>query len=560
MSSTLVSTTIHLDDFVAIDNVSQTKQQQHRLGEIDALSLDGQSDGFADLGGASTFPFDLGLAADAIAEPIDLEKQQQHHLRQFLYYQSLALERQRSSVLQQQAAAASTSISSLPSLSPASSLPPSPRESTASEAITFTSSTTPADAPTWSSDIIDVMQAYQQAPGQSGQGSNLMSDFNGGNVQAARDMAFPSQPYQVNTSRHSISAYPPAVHAGMAYQPPGYQLSGRNSLDAAGFGAPIQSIAKTGRSMSSATADLNGFTIMQNMQAHARNQSQQAEAGELVKGPYMMAPAQASAPPQQQQQTQQQQQQQGGFYGGDSSFHGQGSMHQGFNINYNTAMPSYMPASTPATSGQHSSMPYPAPDLSVPSYYRVHSADPAAVNGQNVGVKPESVSPRTAASDPTGREDLSFKVQYRQQDQGSYGNSLGAHASMPMSRTTSMSADNDDEDVVLNPLGGGRGYVPGETPDDPKKRHKCNVCGRGFARLFNLKSHSQTHDPQRPKPHICPHDSCARSFSRLHDLERHRQGVHFDGPLMVAKRQGISPSIARAQSRIAKRAERGTLV
>lgn len=35
--------------------------------------------------------------------------------------------------------------------------------------------------------------------------------------------------------------------------------------------------------------------------------------------------------------------------------------------------------------------------------------------------------------------------------------------------------------------GRGRGYVPGETPDDPKKRHKCNVCGRGFARAFNLK-------------------------------------------------------------------------
>lgn len=40
---------------------------------------------------------------------------------------------------------------------------------------------------------------------------------------------------------------------------------------------------------------------------------------------------------------------------------------------------------------------------------------------------------------------------------------------------------------VRNPLGGGRGYIPGETPDDPKKKHKCDICGRGFARLYNLK-------------------------------------------------------------------------
>lgn len=40
---------------------------------------------------------------------------------------------------------------------------------------------------------------------------------------------------------------------------------------------------------------------------------------------------------------------------------------------------------------------------------------------------------------------------------------------------------------IANPKGGGRGYVPGKTPDDPKKRHKCSTCGRGFARAFNLK-------------------------------------------------------------------------
>lgn len=53
----------------------------------------------------------------------------------------------------------------------------------------------------------------------------------------------------------------------------------------------------------------------------------------------------------------------------------------------------------------------------------------------------------------------------------------------------------EDEDIkpetsdspILNQSGGGRGYVPGRTLDDPKKRHKCQTCGRGFARAFNLK-------------------------------------------------------------------------
>jgi len=61
---------------------------------------------------------------------------------------------------------------------------------------------------------------------------------------------------------------------------------------------------------------------------------------------------------------------------------------------------------------------------------------------------------------------------------------------------------------------------------DPKKRHVCVVCARGFARAFNLKSHMATHDQNRAKPFTCPHEGCARGFSRSHDLERHRVGIH----------------------------------
>lgn len=78
---------------------------------------------------------------------------------------------------------------------------------------------------------------------------------------------------------------------------------------------------------------------------------------------------------------------------------------------------------------------------------------------------------------------------------------------------------------------------------DPRKKYKCSACPRGtfpfrifyyftqfflpaFARAYNLKTHMATHDPNRLKPHVCPHRSCGRSFSRKHDLGRHLISIH----------------------------------
>ncbi|KAF6766237.1 hypothetical protein DFP72DRAFT_1057404 [Ephemerocybe angulata] len=63
---------------------------------------------------------------------------------------------------------------------------------------------------------------------------------------------------------------------------------------------------------------------------------------------------------------------------------------------------------------------------------------------------------------------------------------------------------------------------------DPRKKYKCPSCPRGFARAYNLKTHMGTHDPNRLKPHVCPHNSCGRSFSRKHDLGRHLVSIHRD--------------------------------
>lgn len=70
--------------------------------------------------------------------------------------------------------------------------------------------------------------------------------------------------------------------------------------------------------------------------------------------------------------------------------------------------------------------------------------------------------------------------------------------------------------------------VDEEKCTDARRKYKCASCPRSFARAYNLKTHMATHDPNRLKPHVCPHRSCGRSFSRKHDLGRHLISIHRD--------------------------------
>ncbi|KAF4572627.1 hypothetical protein EYR36_007137 [Pleurotus pulmonarius] len=79
--------------------------------------------------------------------------------------------------------------------------------------------------------------------------------------------------------------------------------------------------------------------------------------------------------------------------------------------------------------------------------------------------------------------------------------------------------------------------------DDPRRKYKCNVCSRAFARAFNLKTHMSTHDPNRSKPYTCSHRSCGRSFSRKHDLGRHLISIHRDASVLPSHPSATKKSV-----------------
>ncbi|KAJ1901544.1 hypothetical protein LPJ66_000718 [Kickxella alabastrina] len=63
--------------------------------------------------------------------------------------------------------------------------------------------------------------------------------------------------------------------------------------------------------------------------------------------------------------------------------------------------------------------------------------------------------------------------------------------------------------------------------EDSVKRFHCEICNRGFSRLYNMRTHQQTHEPrsEKARPFNCAH--CQRTFTRKHDMIRH-QVLHDD--------------------------------
>ena len=60
----------------------------------------------------------------------------------------------------------------------------------------------------------------------------------------------------------------------------------------------------------------------------------------------------------------------------------------------------------------------------------------------------------------------------------------------------------------------------------PADNYQCTICGKGFGRKSNLKTHEKKHDPMVAKSAIyCREDGCNTTFGRQTDLKRHRATV-----------------------------------
>jgi hypothetical protein len=150
------------------------------------------------------------------------------------------------------------------------------------------------------------------------------------------------------------------------------------------------------------------------------------------------------------------------------------------------------------------------PGLSLPAQQRAS----ASIEVPNVDVGRESprntlvessgpIRRKTQEQRPKPYERPESKVSRSPSSSGYQGNASGGRAPAIVSTDSSARRDSSRSStpatvmpenlkdlpasMIRNPHGGGRGYVPGETQEDPKKRHKCGICGRGFARLYNLK-------------------------------------------------------------------------
>ncbi|KAF9295252.1 hypothetical protein BGZ74_010907 [Mortierella antarctica] len=68
----------------------------------------------------------------------------------------------------------------------------------------------------------------------------------------------------------------------------------------------------------------------------------------------------------------------------------------------------------------------------------------------------------------------------------------------------------------------------GEGQADPAKRFTCTFpgCRRLFTRLFNMRTHLRTHNPNQERPFVCSEPTCRKRFSRKHDMQRHEASVH----------------------------------
>ncbi|KAF8258116.1 hypothetical protein EI94DRAFT_1192767 [Lactarius quietus] len=59
-----------------------------------------------------------------------------------------------------------------------------------------------------------------------------------------------------------------------------------------------------------------------------------------------------------------------------------------------------------------------------------------------------------------------------------------------------------------------------------RKEFVCLLCGHRSVRRSNLRSHTETQNPNRKRPFVCPESDCRRPFTHKHDLKCHLMAMH----------------------------------
>ncbi|KAF8427500.1 hypothetical protein EV426DRAFT_699330 [Tirmania nivea] len=81
--------------------------------------------------------------------------------------------------------------------------------------------------------------------------------------------------------------------------------------------------------------------------------------------------------------------------------------------------------------------------------------------------------------------------------------------------------------VLFPDVSGGQAQRKKRRLTEPgEANYHCQTCGKYFSRVWNYNAHRETHDPSRPKPHVCTEPNCKKAFVRRTDLTRHVQCVH----------------------------------
>ncbi|KAF9946399.1 hypothetical protein BGZ70_003240 [Mortierella alpina] len=143
-------------------------------------------------------------------------------------------------------------------------------------------------------------------------------------------------------------------------------------------------------------------------------------------------------------------------------------------------------------------------------------------------------SKRTRSDMSSGSSALPMSGQHRPTGGAGLGHSRSSSMSSVHSHCSSASPPSSSGSSSSSSMNPKPARAQGETVE--KRMHPCTFegCDKSFTRAFNLRSHLNTHNGQRP--HRCPEPDCGWDFVRKHDLSRHYQSKHLPNKPYACKK------------------------